>query len=80
MHRSAIGPRHDLPFRGAGLIDRALGREQQIGVELCIQHLRSADQRRHQLDRRKLLLLDQPRRLGDRQKRELVRHCILRVP
>src|SRR5467141_4152777 len=53
MHRTAIGARYDLSFRGAGLIERALGGRQEISVDLWIEGFGPADQRRRQLDRRK---------------------------
>ena len=65
VHRPAIAAGHDLALGGAGLVERALEGRQQIGVELRIERFGPADQRRRQLDRRKLLLLDPPRRLGD---------------
>ena len=69
VHRPAIAARHDLALGGAGLVERAIEGRQQISIELRIERLCPADQRRRQLDRRELLFFDQPRRLGDRQER-----------
>ena len=65
VQRAAIAARHDFALGLASLVDCPVGGQQQVCVELRVERLGAPDQRGRQLDRRKPLLLDQPRRLGD---------------
>ena len=68
VHRSTVIARCDLSLGLACLIQSALGGQQQVCIQLRVNRLRPPDQRGRQLDRRELLLLDQPRDFGDCQK------------
>src|SRR5262249_6346033 len=75
VHWAAVAAARDFRLGGARLAERQLGRHGDEGVDARIERFDATEQRLGQLDRRELARRNEPRRLGDGEEMQFVRHC-----
>ena len=68
VHGAAVVARHDLALGLPRLLQRELGRRENVGIELGIEQRRAVEQRLGQLDRRQGLAPDELAGLRNRER------------